>query len=216
MKMIVTIWVILLGTLLSSMAQDLESIQRDLDGSISRLTKQRELIAAEKPALGQAFQTTRSDLVEKRRKVRIARMAKSDRDELLKGLEKKQYLYQQDHEYITGQIRDYGLKLEIFLLPSERVLHGAALEALREQGSLPAETLQSRLAVIETGIDRLEQLMGGYVVKGEAVAPDGELKQGSFALAGPLAWFIADDDTLAGAVVRERGLRSPRVLPGSR
>ena len=89
MKMIVTIWVILLGTLLSSMAQDLESIQRDLEGSISRLTKQRELIAAEKPALGQAFQTTRSDLVEKRRKVRIARMAKSDRDELLKELGEK-------------------------------------------------------------------------------------------------------------------------------
>ena len=150
MKMIVTIWVILLGTLLSSMAQDLESIQRDLDGSISRLSKQRELIATEKPALGQAFQTTRSDLVEKRRKIRIARMAKSDRDELLKELEKKQYLYQQDHEYITGQLRDYGLKLEIFLLPSERVLHGAALEGLREQGSLPAKTLQSRLAVLET------------------------------------------------------------------
>ena len=89
MKMIVTIWVILLGTLLSAMAQDLESIQRDLEGSISRLTKQRELIAAEKPALGQAFQTTRSDLVEKRRKVRIARMAKSDRDELLKELGEK-------------------------------------------------------------------------------------------------------------------------------
>ena len=94
MKMIVTIGVILLGTLLYSMAQDLESIQQDLDGSITRLTKQRELIAAEKPALGQAFQTTRTDLVEKRRKIRIARMAKSDRDELLKELEKKQYLYQ--------------------------------------------------------------------------------------------------------------------------
>ena len=89
MKMIVTIWAILLGTLLSAMAQDLESIQQDLEGSISRLTKQRELIAAEKPALGQAFQTTRSDLVEKRRKVRIARMAKSDRDELLKELGEK-------------------------------------------------------------------------------------------------------------------------------
>lgn len=216
MKMIVTIGVILLGTLLSSMAQDLESIQQDLDGSITRLTKQRELIAAEKPALGQAFQTTRTDLVEKRRKIRIARMAKSDRDDLFKELEKKQYLYQQDHEYITGQLRDYGLKLEIFLLPSERVHHSAALEALRQQESLPAKTLQSRLAVLETGIDRLEQLMGGYVVKGEAVAPDGELKQGSFALAGPVAWFIADDDTLAGAVVRERGARSPRVLPGSR
>ena len=198
------------------MAQDLASVQKDLDDALGRLGKQREGIATEKPALGQAFHSTGTELIEKRRKVRIARMAKSDRDELLKELEKTNYIYQQDQEYILGQLRDYGLKLEIFLLPSERDAHSESLNGMRAQGELPAEMLQSRLAVLETGIDRLEQLLGGYVTEGEAVAPDGELKHGRFAMAGPVAWFIADDDNLAGAVVREKGQKNPKVLPGSR
>jgi biopolymer transport protein ExbB len=216
MKSIFTILLILLGTVMSSMCQDLESTKDDLDNALGRLTKQREGIAAEKPQLGQAFHSIGADLTEKRRKVRISRMAKSDRDELLKELEKKNYLYQQDHEYILGQLRDYGLKLEIFLLPSERDAYGTSLSGIRVQAKLPAEMLQSRLTVLEAGIDRLEQLMGGYVVDGEAVAPDGELKHGSFAMAGPVAWFIADDGNLAGAVVREKGQKNPKVLPGSR
>ncbi|MDG1357242.1 MAG: hypothetical protein P8P36_03520, partial [Akkermansiaceae bacterium] len=81
---------------MSSPAQDLQSIQDDLEDALSRLTKQREGIAAEKPKLGQSFHSTSGDLVEKRRKVRIARMAKSGRDELLKELGKKNYIYQQD------------------------------------------------------------------------------------------------------------------------
>ncbi|MDG1358769.1 MAG: MotA/TolQ/ExbB proton channel family protein, partial [Akkermansiaceae bacterium] len=121
-----------------------------------------------------------------------------------------------DHDFILGQLRDYGLKLEIFLLPSELDAHSSSLEGIRAQGELPAVMLQSRLAVLETGIDRLEQLMGGYLAEGEAVAPDGELKHGRFAMAGPVAWFIADDDSLAGSVVREKGQRNPKVLPGSR
>ncbi len=207
---------VLLAMIVSCAAQDLQSIQKDLDGAIARLARQREAIATEKPVLGQSFQTARADLLEKRRKVRIARMAQSDRDVLLKELEKKQYIFAQDHDYILGQLGDYGLKFETFLLPGERAMYGASLDHLRKKESIPVNALRSRLAALESGIEQLEQTMGGYVVKGEAVAPDGEVKQGSFALAGPVAWFIADDTTLAGTVLRERGSGKPKVVPGSR
>mgnify|MGYP001581152468 CR=1 FL=1 len=197
-------------------AQDLRSIQDDLEDALSRLAKQRVGIASEKPALGQSFHSTNAELMDKRRKVRIARMAKSSRDELLKELEKKNYVYQQDHDFILGQLRDYGLKLEIFLLPSEIDNYSDSLSGIRAQGELPAVMLQNRLGVLEAGIDRLEQLMGGYIIDGDAVAPDGELKYGHFAVAGPLAWFTAADDQLAGTVVREKGQTNPKVLPGSR
>ncbi|MGB1936005.1 MAG: MotA/TolQ/ExbB proton channel family protein [Akkermansiaceae bacterium] len=200
----------------SSAGQDLQSIQKDLDEAIARLSKQREVIAAEKPTLGQSFQTTRADLLEKRRKVRIARMAQSDREIILKELEKKQYTYAQDHDYILGQLGDYGLKFETFLLPGERAAHSAALDNLRRKEPVPVNALRCRLAALESGIEHLEQTMGGHIVKGEAVAPDGEVKEGSFALAGPVAWFIADDTTLAGTVLRERGSEKPRIIPGSR
>ena len=211
----------LIGTALSTAAaQDLDSIQQDLDGATKRLVEQREAIAAEKPVIGKSFHETRAQLVEKRRKVRIARMAKYDRDALFKELEKKHHSYVQDHDYIAGQLLDYGLKFETFLLPGERALHQKVLAGLRRQDAglsiSPKAVLQSRLAVVEAGMGHLEGLLGGSIVQGEAVAPDGELKSGSFALAGPAAWFVAEDGTLAGAIVRQKGSENPRVLPGSR
>ena len=216
MKGIIVTLLLFISVLSSSAADDIGSIQKDLDEALRRLSNQRDAIAKEQPEIGQDFHATRADLIEKRRKVRIARMAKSDRDDYLKELEKKKYIYQQDHEYTLGQLRDYGLKFEIFLLPSERDSYRNSLKGIRVQGEVPAAMLQSRLAVLEDGITHLENLMGGYVVAGEAVAPDGELKQGQFAVAGPLAWFVADDDNLAGAVLSERETGNPKILPGFR
>jgi biopolymer transport protein ExbB len=216
MKIISAIAAIALTLVTAAVAQDLESINKDLAGARQRLVEQREEIAAGKSVVGKTFHATRAELMQKRRKVRIARMAKSDRDALLEELEKKHYTYGQDHDFTTSQLRDYGLKLETFLLPGERESYTEAFDRLRLNAGTPAEVLQSRLAVLEAGMNRLEQLVGGCTVNGEAVAPDGEVKSGTFALAGPAVWFVADDQTLAGSIVREKGSRSPKVLPGSR
>lgn len=200
----------------SASAQDLTSIQKDLEQSQKALTAQRETLAAEKPPLAKAFDDVRTDLVEKRRKARIARMAVSDRDALLKELEKKHYLSAQNQTFVVGQLRDFGLKLETFLLPGEEALYQEALNGLHSPEGTPAELMRKRLASLEAGVDRLDKLIGGSTVQGEAVAPDGTVKEGTFALAGPSAWFAAADDSLAGSIVREKGSRSPKVHPGQR
>lgn len=210
MKHLAIFLFVLTGWIASAGAQDMESIQKDLHDARKRLTEQREAIAREKPGLGKSFHETKAELLEKRRKARIARMAKSDRESLLKELQKKCYTSEQDHSYVDSQLRDYGLKLETFLLPGEV---SQSPDTTPASGS-PAEALKHRLAVLEAGINRLDALLGGSVVKGEAVAPDGEVKPGTFALAGPAAWFAADDGSLTGAIVREKGTRSPKVLAG--
>lgn len=194
----------------TGVAQDLESIRKDLNDAQKRLTEQRAAMASEKPALGKTFNITRAELVEKRRKMRIVRMAKSDRDALLKELEKRHYASDQDFSFVDSKLRDYGLKIDTFLLPGETVSDRAVIPATHS----PAEQLTARLEVLEAGISRLDQLLGGRIVKGEAVAPDGEVKSGTFALAGPSAWFVADDESLAGTIVLEKGSRTPKVLPG--
>lgn len=203
-------------------AQDMESVTRDLKEAQQQLTTQRESIAAEKPELGKAFEQTRASLIEKRRQARIARMAQADRDALLKGLEKKHYLSAQNDDYVDRQLNDYGLMLETFLLPGEDQLYRKAIDGihLADQGvgagGTPTQRLEKRLAVLDAGLSRLESFIGGTTIKAEAVAPDGEVKAGTFAVAGPAIWFISDDKSLAGAVVREKGTQSPRVRPGER
>lgn len=207
---------ILLALAVPAFAQDLTSIEKDLTRARKQLNEQRAAIAAEKPGLAKTFAATRASLVEKRRKARLARMSAADRDALLKELEKKHYLSSQDHTYVDGQLRDYGLKLETFLLPGEQAAYQSALDALHSPAGTPAEQLKKRLRSLEAGIERLEKLLGGSTVEGEAVAPDGTVKEGTFALAGPAAWFVAADDSLAGSIVMEKGSRTPKVHPGER
>ena len=191
-------------------------ITQDLNDAQARLTIQRDEIASEKPGVAQAFEQTRAELIEKRRKARIARMAKEDRAELIKELEKKHYGSAQNYTYVDGQLNDYGLILETFLLPGEAIHYQKALAGLRSLEGTPAQRLEKRLAVLDAGFNRLEDLLGGHTVTAEAVAPDGEVKSGTFAMAGPAIWFISDDEKLAGGVVREKGTQSPRVRPGER
>ncbi len=201
---------------LPAIAQDLTSIKKDLTKAQDELVAQRTAIAAEKPTLAKSFEVTRAELKDKRRKVRIARMSVEDRKTLFRELEKKHYLSEQDYNFIDGKLRDYGLTWETFLLPGEQASYQSALDGLHSQSGTPRAQMQKRLASLEAGMARLENLLGGTSVQGEAVAPDGTVKKGTFALAGPSAWFVAEDGSLAGSVVREKGRGSPKVLPGER
>ena len=200
-------------------AQEMESISRDLKDAQQRLTAQREFIADEKPELAKSFEQTRASLITKRRQARIARMAKADRDALLKGLEQTHYLSAQNDDYVSRQLKDYGLMFETFLLPGEVPTYQKAIDGIHDTdraGGTPALQMKKRLAVLDAGLDRLESFIGGSTIQADAVAPDGEVKSGTFAIAGPAMWFLSDDQSLAGAVVREKGTKSPRVRPGDR
>ena len=195
-------------------AQDLTSIEKDLQKAQRNLAAERAIIAEEKPELAKSFDTVRAELIEKRRKVRIARMSVADREVLFKELERKHYVSSQDHTFVSGKLRDYGLSMETFLLPGEEASYQDALNGLRNTESTPAVEMKQRLAILGAGMDRLEGLLGGAAINGEAVAPDGVVKEGTFALAGPLAWFVAGDDSIGGSIVIEKGSRSPQILPG--
>ena len=195
------------------LAQD--SIESDLKKAQQALTQQRAEIALEKPPLAKSFATVRADLVEKRRQVRIARMTVADRAEMFSELKKKHYLASQDHNFVLGKLKDYGLTLETFLLPGEQASYQDALDGIKDTSGNPQEVLEKRLASLEAGMDRLEMLLGGATISGEAVAPDGAVKEGTFALAGPAIWFVASDDSIAGSVVREKGSRNPKVIAGN-
>lgn len=193
-----------------------EDARKDLEAAQKRLVALRESIAAEKPELAKQFHRVQAELLEKRRKARIARMAEADRKALLRELEKNHHLAAQDHQFVTGKLRDYGLAFETFLFPGEEKSYREATKGIHTEQSDPEQLLKARLASLEAGIDRLEKVIGGTTLDGEAVAPSGEVKSGTFALAGPSAWFVAGDDSLAGFILQEKGSRTRKVQPGER
>ncbi|MDC0088080.1 MotA/TolQ/ExbB proton channel family protein [Akkermansiaceae bacterium] len=207
MKTLTISYLIFTLTSLSLSAQSLPSIRKDLDDAQSRLTKQREKVAVDKPALGRLFHETRTLLNQRRREARVASILGASLNEDLTSAEK-------DYEYTSGLVRDYGLRFETFLLPGERDAYREKLPSLSADSGTPAERLKVKLASLEAGIAHLEKVMGGHLVEGDAVASDGEVKSGTFALAGPAIWFAAEDSSATGAVIREKGSLSPRVIKG--
>jgi len=182
-------------------ALPLESIQKDIKDAQQRLTQQREVIASWRNRLSKLVRSSLKNGVRRG------------------SLGKKHYTAAQNDVFTDSQLRDYGLMLETFLLPGEAKYFPKAINGIHQSESttgLPVQRLEKRLAILEAGLDRLENQLGGATLKAEAVAPDGEVKPGTFALAGPALWFVSDDQKLAGAVVREKGSQMPRVRPGDR
>jgi len=104
------------------------------------------------------------------------------------------------------------LKIETLRAPGEPSLE-IDRSALVGTGKDESTTLEARLQVVSASLDRLESLLGGSRAPGSATLPDGRVVSGTFVSAGPESWFAADNESAAGAVVRERGAPLPRLVP---
>jgi len=190
----------------------LERAKSDLSAALGELTSTREAIAAEKPQLSTAFATSELELREKRRLVRIARMGKDDREQEMRQLERDRTTRRQDATYLAGLLKDHALRVTTLANPGTPPL---AVEAgvLAASSDDPASALAERLVILDASLDRLDALFGGTTAPGSAADADGGISEGTFAAAGPLAWFTSADGKTAGDVVSE-GSGIPRFGRG--
>lgn len=188
----------------------LETAKKDLAAALETLAKTRGQIAAEKPELSKNFEEVGLELREKRRLVRIARMAKEDRELSLRELERDRLVRQQDASYLAGLLKDHALKIQTLSGPGEPDLV-VDHEVIAAEADDVSTALNERLAIVGASLDRLESMLGGSSAPGKAVAPDGAVIEGRFAAAGPAVWF--EGQGLKGAVVWEKGGSLPKVVP---
>ncbi len=195
----------------ASVDEALAEARKDLDEALAELGKAREVIAAEKPELAREFAEVGLELREKRRLARIARMGQEDREAAMRELQRDLAVRERDAAYLAGLLKDHALKIQTVSGPGEPAL---ALDPamLAREADDPARALDERLAVVGASLDRLEQLFGGSAAPGQASSGSGEVVDGRFVAAGPQAWFRADDGSLSGAAVLEKGRQRPLVL----
>lgn len=195
----------------ATVEEALEAAKKDRDGAQLRLVELRERIASEKPAVAEEFAKVEGGLLHKRRLVRVARQAVGDREAAWRELEGKRLGFERDQAYLAGLLRDHALKVETLRRPGEPELRVTDRDmAVSEDDA--ASALERRLKVVPAALDRLESLLGGAVVPGEATTEDGQVVGGSFAGVGPATYFASQDQSVAGAVIEERGAARPRVI----
>lgn len=189
-----------LATAQTSVPEALKKAQADLTTSLSTLEKTRQTISTEKPSLSANFQKTETELLKKRRLVRIARQSTIDRAQELNQLKTDLSNRREDASYSATLFKDHALKTTTLATPGSTTL---AIDPtiLATSSSEAGGDLSARLPILDASLDRLEALLGGSSAPGNAANPDGEIQSGTFAALGPAAYFLADDKSSGGDVI---------------
>ncbi len=187
------------------------SVETDLETEIQALAELRRQIAAEKPPLARE---TNEIAAEYREKTRLAELARQERDALLHDLNtvsNRVRLWRDEAAYIDGLLTEFRKEHEgrVGLVAAPSLTEAfLAAEGDGEAG------MTAKLDILESALGRIADAGDLPALASEALGEDGVARAGEFIAAGPVSWFVAEDDGLAGLVTDGVGPR-PEVVPGT-
>jgi biopolymer transport protein ExbB len=182
---------------------DIEGIKKDLSASTKKLTEYRASVTDEKVELSKKLTSTQAELIQKRRKARLAAMGSADRKIVLAKLEGKASAKSREVVYLGSQLGEFYDKVERSMYKGE---------VFNSDYKPQDDSLVEQMKALEVGIDRLEMMMGGAVVDAEVADKDGKVQQGKLASFGPSAWFSNTSGDVTGVVVIDKASRNARLI----
>ena len=184
---------------------DVSGIQKDLEASSKRLSAHREAVTKEKTELAKKFMLSQAEIIEKRRKSRLAAMGNADRKVVLAKLVGEASAKGREVDYLEKQLAAFGGKVIASMYQGEVV----------DEERLPqGDSLAERMKALELGIARLEMMLGGAVVEAEVADATGKIQKGKIVSFGPVAWFASasGDAASSGAVVLDKASRNAKLI----
>ncbi len=179
--------------------------QADLDLALENLTSVRESIATEKIPLIREVSTLEDEVRQKDAELKRLRRLRDNSDLGLNRLREQVEANKAQNEYAAGLLDEFVRSFETRIHYSERQLYEAAAEeaklALEDSDMDQAQRFNKQIEVIDVALDRLAQLVGGYTFEGKALAPSGEIEDGTFAAYGPAVYFASGSSELAGVAI---------------
>jgi len=215
---------ILLGILivpLAAPAQLLEQIatQREakLEDALERLRDLRNEIQAEQVPLARELNQKNARADELADEVERIQRVRDNRSVELETLRARVDGRQRQVDYVKRTLLpDYLADYDASLSPAERPKAGEAVRQynlfLEDPEASDAEKLDRGLDLMQASLEQVESLLGGQRIAGQALTPEGTLRNGTFMQIGPLLYFATDDGGLAGLIEETQSLNA-RILP---
>ncbi len=199
---------------------DLEAVasetKKDLKAALAELSRVREEIADEKIPLARKRSKLEAEIEEKRQALRKAQRARDNQLVELNALKSEVDRLEKEHEFLAGLFDEHVKQFETRVHISESGRYEKTIEeAKAAQGNAdlsPKEALSRQGDVVEASVNRLDEVLGGHLFSGSALSQEGILKEGEFALVGPIALFAAADDSTSGIVELQLGAAEPSVI----
>ncbi|PXA03753.1 hypothetical protein DDZ13_10695 [Coraliomargarita sinensis] len=175
---------------------------KDLQIALKELNEVRSDIAKEKIPLIQEVSSLEDQVRQKTAELDRLRRLRDNRDLGLNRLREQVEAIKAQNEYAAGLLDEFVRSFETRIDYSEVQLYSDAAEearlALDDADMSEADRFNKQIDVIGVALDRLEQLAGGYTFAGKALAPNGEIEEGTFAAFGPTVFFSSSQSELAG------------------
>jgi biopolymer transport protein ExbB len=203
----------------STFAQSLAPLDARADiriqKSLQDLSTLRETIRAEQVPLVSQLNTLEGEVKTQRREAERLQSVRDSRDVELDSLRQRVDAQQREMDFITRTLLpEFLANFDASLNSGERGEVGESLRQLNLFLENPEATEQAklsrRLAMMETSIDHVEELIGGHSYPGNALGASGELKPGTFVQLGPLLFFAGED---GNGIIQETQSLMPKVAP---
>lgn len=199
-----------------SLDSTVASLQADLESALQELAAQRNTIAEAKIPLARELHNLESEVIQMRSEVVEATRATSRAASQLDNLRNDVQLRQDEIDYVTNLLNEYITTLPTSLDVSEQQLYidqiDEATRALDAPNLATAEQFSLQTGVVNLGLDRALEVIGGSIFAGEAVGPEGRVASGSFVLFGPSSYFSSSDGSVSGMVQRSNS-DQPLIIP---
>jgi biopolymer transport protein ExbB len=191
----------------------------DLKSALTELAEVRESIASEKIPLIREVSALEDDVRQKSAELSRLRRLRDNSDLGLNRLREQVKAIQSQNEYAGSLLDEFVRSFETRIDYSETQLYAGAAEearlALDDSNMNGAERFEKQIEVIGVALNRLEQLVGGYTFEGRALAPEGGIEDGTFAVFGPTVYFASTQSDLAGVTYNKLNAAEAAIaVPG--
>jgi biopolymer transport protein ExbB len=194
-----------------------QSVQRQLEESLTELASLRERMAAEKLPMARQLRELEAELVRVRAEYQTTSRTLDSRTLDLSNLRNEIKARQDETTYLSTLLGEYARNFDSRLHIAEVDRYAKVIEDARlapENTTLSElQVFEVQAALLEASLVRLEDALGGTRFQGAAVDGNGTVKPGVFVMAGPAAIFRSDDGLGVGVVEQRLGSLEPAIVP---
>ena len=195
------------------MGSAISSVKAEIEKVTERLIKRREKISAERIPMVKESRALEAEVVKLRGCAGGLRALKSQREHSYDVIKEEAEFLRGEIEFVSSLLLEYRRETETHINPAEAASLSKRLSEI--DAHLTAEKNIDVLRAVEPLLSlarmRAAVRLGGDVFKGSAFDRKGVRRDGRFVLAGPVAYFCADNGELAGIVVSKLGSTEPSV-----
>ena len=177
-------------------ANDYENAEKELveknKSALSKLAETRTKIQNEKIPLATKLSALERSVEEKRRSLDRLQRLRDNKSVSLTALKKEVDGRKTEAQFLSTLGSDYLANFEARLHVAEIDRNQAELSQIKsvlDSDSSEKEKMTARMNLLTMSIKRIEELLGGTQFDGQALDGSGKVREGTFVLSGPLAYF---------------------------